>query len=128
MDLLKEQTIMLKLLKKGKIPSISGLATGADLTAVVNKVPDVSNLVIKTDYNIKILDINSKYFTTADYNKFLSQTIDVKLKQKGLVDKSAIAGFINNADLDKKSSNISNNKIARQNNKITSISFKLFSS
>ena len=98
------------------------------MTAVVNKVPDVSNLVIKTDYNVKILDINSKYFTTADYNKFLSQTIDVKLKQKGLVDKSAIAGFINNADLDKKSSNISNNKIARQNNKITSISFKLFSS
>ena len=88
--------------KKGKILSISGLATGADLTAVVNKVPDVSNLVIKTDYNVKILDINSKYFTTADYNKFLSQTIDVKLKQKGLVDKSAIAGFINNADLDKK--------------------------
>ena len=51
-------------------------------------------------------------FTTTDYNKFTSQTLDAKLKQKELVDKSVIAGFINDADLDKKSSNI-NNKRAR---------------
>ena len=29
-----------------------------------------------------------------------------KIKEKGLVDKSAISGFINNADLNKKSSEI----------------------
>ena len=38
----------------------------------------------------------------ADQNKFTSQTLDAKIKQKQLVDKSAIAGFINNADLNKK--------------------------
>ena len=32
---------------KGKIPSISGLATNSALTAVENKMPDVSSLVKK---------------------------------------------------------------------------------
>ena len=30
---------------KGKIPSISGLATNAALTAVENKIPNINNLV-----------------------------------------------------------------------------------
>ena len=34
--------------------------------------------------------------------KFESQIRDGKIKQKGLVDKSAISGFIKNDDLDKK--------------------------
>ena len=33
---------------------------------------------------------------------FTSQTLDAKIKQKGLVDKSAIYGFINNTDLDRR--------------------------
>ena len=37
-----------------------------------------------------------------DYNKFTSQTLDAKIKQKELVDKSAIVRFTNSADLDKK--------------------------
>ena len=36
----------------------------------------------------------------ADYNKFTSQTFNGKVK-KEFVDKSAITGFINNANLDK---------------------------
>ena len=63
-------------------------------------MPDVSILLKKTDYDGKILDIEAKYFTTADYNKFTSPTLDAKIKRERLVDKSAIAGFINNADLD----------------------------
>ena len=68
-----------------KIPSISGLATTAALTAVENKIPDVSNLVKKTNYDAKILDLDSKYFTTAYYNKVASETLDAKIKQKRLV-------------------------------------------
>ena len=46
--LVKKQTIMLKLLKqKKKIPSTSGLATSAALTAVDNKITNVSTLVKK---------------------------------------------------------------------------------
>ena len=89
--------------------SISGLATAVALTAVENKILNVSNLVQKTDYDAKTLDNESKYFTAADHNKFTSEALDAKIKQKVLVDKSAAAGFINNVDLDKKkSSNISN--------------------
>ena len=58
--------------------------------------------------NVEILIIKSKYFTTADQNKFANEKLDLKIKQKGIVNKSDIAGFMNNTDFDKKSSNISN--------------------
>ena len=48
---------------------------------------------------MKISDIESKYFTTANYNTFISQTLDAKIKEKK-VGKSYIAGSINNTDLD----------------------------
>ena len=78
------------------------MANTGTLTAVENKISNVTNLIKKTDYGAKISDIESKYFTTADYNSCTSQTRDVKIKQKELVDKSVISGFINNSDLDKK--------------------------
>ena len=34
---------------------------------VENKIPTVSDLVKKTDYNAEISDIETKYFTTSDY-------------------------------------------------------------
>ena len=57
---------------EGKKPSVSGLA----LTAVENKIPDVSSLVKKTDYNTKISEIENKvndhnhykYITTPEFN------------------------------------------------------------
>ena len=90
MDLLKKQIIMLKLVKS-KIPSISGLVTNSALTVVENKIPDVSNLVKKTDYNAKISDIESKYITAVDYNKFTKNIVDNSIKSKNFVNKSAIA-------------------------------------
>ena len=39
---------------EGAIPSITGLATTAALTAVKNKILDVSNLVKEKDYDGKI--------------------------------------------------------------------------
>ena len=53
------------------IPSISGLVTNAALTAVKNKIPNIKNLVKKTDYDSKISDMGSKYISTTDYNKLL---------------------------------------------------------
>ena len=44
------------------MPGISGLATNATLTVVENKIPDVSSLVKKTDYNAKINEIEKKSF------------------------------------------------------------------
>ena len=59
--LLKRQITMLKSLKqREKIPSISGLATNAALTTVENKIPNINNLVIKSDYDAKITEIEKK--------------------------------------------------------------------
>ena len=51
---------------------------------VRNKIPDVSGLVMKTVYDAKILDIKKKYFIIADYNKFTSNILNAKIKQKTL--------------------------------------------
>ena len=72
------------------------------MIAVENKIPDVSKLAKKTDYNAKILNIESKCFTMSDCNKFTRDIFDAKIKEKGLIDKSAISGLINNANLNKK--------------------------
>ena len=85
-----------------KIPSISSLATSGALYAVENKIPDVNSLVKKKDYDGKISDIENKYITSADYNKFTKDIVDNIIKSIHLVDKFAIAGFINNANLDLK--------------------------
>ena len=64
------------------------------MNASENKTPDVSNLLKKkkkTDYD-KISDIESMHFTT--FVLSLHQTLDGKIKQIGLVDKSDIARFI----------------------------------
>ena len=45
---------------EGKISSINGLATNSELTAVENKIPDVSSLVKKTDFNTKVTEIEVK--------------------------------------------------------------------
>ena len=62
----------------------------------------VSGLVTKTDYNAKILDIVGKYFTTSDYNKFIKEMSDAKIKEKGTVDKSDISNLVKNSDLNTK--------------------------
>ena len=65
------------------MPSITNLATAAALTTVKNKIPNVSDLVKKADYDAKISEIENKYFTTSDYNKFTSNnTLDAKITKK----------------------------------------------
>ena len=77
------------------IASITGLATTAALTTVKTKIRDTSNLVHKTDHGAKRSNIESQYLTTVDYNKFTSQTVNSKIIQKELDDKSSIAGLVN---------------------------------
>ena len=74
-----------------KIPNVSELVTttarNTKIIEVKNKFPNVSGLVKKTDYDAKISAIEGKYFTTDDYNKFTSDILDAKIKQKLLVNK-----------------------------------------
>ena len=72
---------------EGKIPSITGLAANSALTAVENKIPDVSHLVKKTDYNTKMSDIekkindhnHDKYITTPEFNTMAASTFNARL-------------------------------------------------
>ena len=84
---LKKQILMLKLLIEGKIPSISGLATNSALTAVENKIPAVSSLVEKTDYNAKVSETENKvndhnhdqYITTPEFNTMAADVFKARL-------------------------------------------------
>ena len=48
--------------------SIGGIATNAALTAVENKIPNISSLLKKADYDTKISEIK-KRFTDHNHNK-----------------------------------------------------------
>ena len=116
LDLFKKQIVMLNLLKqKAKyLPRRIASATTSALTAVTNKIPNVNSLVKKTDYDAKTLDIKSKYFTTADYNRFTNEKVDLKIKQKQIVSKSDISGFIDNSILNKRVATIATKLNAEQ--------------
>ena len=65
---------------------------------VENKIPDVSGLVRKTDYDAKIKDIEGTYFSTVNYNRFASEIFDAKIKQKELDYKSDVSNLEKNSD------------------------------
>ena len=81
---------------ESKIPNITGLATNSALIAVENKMPDVSSLVKKTDYDGRILDIEKKvtdhdhdeYITTSEFNNLAAKHFTATLAQANLVTKT----------------------------------------
>ena len=77
------------------------------LKRVEKNTDDFTDLVKITDYDAKISDSEGRYFTASDYNKFMSDIIDAKIKQKALVKKSDISNLVKNSDLDKSIINIS---------------------
>ena len=56
---------------KGKKPCITNLASTTALAAVENKMPNVSNLVKKAYYNIKVIEIEKK-ITDHDHDKYIT--------------------------------------------------------
>ena len=81
---------------KGKLPSISSLATNAALMAVGNKIPNISSLVKKTDYDTKITEIekkitdhnHDKYITTPEFNTLAAGVFNARLARANLVTKT----------------------------------------
>ena len=65
------------------------------------KIPNVSNLVKKTNYDAEIFDIQAKYFAF-DFNRFTGEILNAKINEKELANKSDISRFIENSDLEKK--------------------------
>ena len=61
---------------------MTATAINTKIKEVDNKIPNLSSLVKKTDYDAKISDIQGKYFTTSDYNNFTGDIFDAKIKQR----------------------------------------------
>ena len=70
---------------KGGITSITGFATTAAHNDIKNVISNFSILVKQTDYDAKIKDIESRYFTTSDHNK--SKKSATKAESKAEKDK-----------------------------------------
>ena len=67
------------ILKVKYLVLLTNLATTATLIAVENKIPSVTDLVKKTDYDAKISEIENKYFTTSDYNKLTNAILNANI-------------------------------------------------
>ena len=50
----------------------------------------------------KISEIERKYFATSDCNKFMSDILDAKIKQKELANRSNISNLVKKSDLNAK--------------------------
>ena len=75
------------------------MATTTVLTAAENKIPSVSNLVKKTEYNKKVSEIENKittgddhdkYTTTPEFNRLTSENFTARLKRAHLASKNMI--------------------------------------
>ena len=72
------------------------MATNSALTAVKNKIPDVSSLIKKTDHDTKISEIENnvsdhnheKYIATPEFNKLTTENFTARLAQADLVRKT----------------------------------------
>ena len=72
------------------------MATKTALIAVENKIPSVSNLVKRTDYNTKVTEIENelnnhnhdKYITTPEFNNLETDVYNGRLLQANLVTKT----------------------------------------
>ena len=85
---------------------------------VENKIPNVSNLVKKTDYNTNNNEIENKittdhdhdkYNTTQEFNKLTSEDLSARLGQANLASKSEIANFIKKDRFNDKLKNLNKN-------------------
>ena len=84
------------------------MATKTALTAVENKIPDVSSLAKKTNYNTKITEIEKK-FTDHNYDKFITTPEFNTLAADVFNARWAQANLITTTDFDAKLSNLNRN-------------------
>ena len=69
---------------KAKYPMITNLDSTTALTAVENKIPNVSNLVKRTDYDTKISGTEKK-ITDHDHDKYITTPEFIKLTADNFV-------------------------------------------
>ena len=84
-----------------KIPDVSGLVTATVLKKKLKKlIAKYITLAVqlRKRCNAKMIEIEGKYFTTSDYNKFMSDILDAEIKYKEIVNRSDISNLVENSD------------------------------
>ena len=66
---------------EGKVPTITGLATIAALSALAHKMPNTSDIARNAKCDAKISENEKKYFTASDCNNSTNDILDTKLKK-----------------------------------------------
>ena len=74
------------------------------MTTVENKIPSISNLVKKTDYDTKVTEIekrvtdhnHDKYITTTEFNKSATDTVNTRIVQANLLKKTDFGNKLSN--------------------------------
>ena len=103
----------------GEIPNITILATTTAFTAVESRIPNISSLIKKSDYNTKTSENeikistdhdHDKYVTTQEFDKLTSENFTARLKQANLASKNDIANFVKKTDFDNKLKDGTSNK------------------
>ena len=96
---------------KNKTLNITNVVTAAAVTTVENKIPNVRNLIKKTDYNTKFSENENKitadhdyykYFIAQEFNKLTSKNFTGRLKKANLASKNDIANFVKKTDFHNK--------------------------
>ena len=91
---------------------ISNLATKTALTTVENKIPNVTNLVKKTDYDTKTTGIENKlnnhnhdkYIDNSEFNKLAVDLFNARIAKANLITKT---------DFDAKLSSLNSKKLLK---------------
>ena len=105
---------------KGETNYNTNLATTTALIVVDNKMPNVSKVFRKTDYNTKINEIENKvdtdhdhgkHITAQEFNELTSENVTAKLKQVSLASKSDKAKFLKKTNFDNKLKDDTSNKM-----------------
>ena len=76
------------------------------LPTVENKIPNINNLVKKTDYDTKITEIekkitdhnHDKYITTPEFNTLAASVFNARLAQANLVTKTDFVNSVSSLD------------------------------
>ena len=85
---------------KSKISNITNLATTTVLTAVENKIPNVSNFIEIENKTNNDHD-HDQFITTQEFNKLTAENLTARLAETNLVSKNDIANFVKKTDLNK---------------------------
>ena len=97
---------------------VSGLVTATVLNTIeeVQKgILNVCGLDKITDYNTTTSDIEANYFTTSGYNKFSSEILETKQKEKRLIDKSSNSNLVAISDSNTKLATLATKARLKQN-------------